>query len=294
MKKGILLTAVILLSTAGFAQAQDELSGTIDVTYLSAYMWRGFDRYPGAHGEGAIQPSIDLDLYGTGFGLNVLWSRANTGAVKSANDGGVSFENEEEIDLTLSYSSSLFEYETYATDYTVGWMYYNFPDQPTDGSLTSQAKQASYSDWQEFFVSLSWPEISLEGIVPSYTIIKMWVSESGSEMNNLLRSLGSDGLGGYLHILGLSYDLPVEDLLPDFPEQILHLSAAMVYNDGVNAFRAFDVDHDWTHAVLGVSTDFDLGNDLTFTPGIYHQSAFEHTNAFNDQTWCNLSVKYAF
>jgi len=175
-------------------------------------------------------------------------------------------------------------------------MYYNYPDQPTEGSnfLTSTDEQATYSDLQEFFASFSWPEICPEGVVPSYTIIKMWVSESGSEMNNVLRSAGSDGLGGHLHILGLGYDLPVEDLLPDFPEQILHLSAAMVYNDGVNAFRAFDVDHDWTHAVLGVSTDFDLDNDLTLTPGVYYQKAFEHTNAFNDELWCSLSVKYAF
>ena len=280
MKKGILLTAVVLLSTAGFAQAQEgELSGTVDLTYLSKYIWRGFALYDN---QSAIQPSIDLDLYGTGFGLNVLWSRANSSG----------FENAEEVDLTLSYSSSCFEYETYATDYTVGWMYYNYPDQPTEGSLTSLSRQAPYSDLQEFFASFSWPEIFPEGVVPSYTIIKMWVSESGSAMNRGLSMAGADGLGGLMHILGLGYDLPVEDLLPDFPEQILHLSAAMVYNDGVNINA--DVDHDWTHAVLGVSTDFDLGNDLTFTPGVYYQSAFEHTDSFNDELWCSLSVKYAF
>ena len=280
MKKLVLLTAVILLSTAGFAQAQDELSGTVDLTYLSKYIWRGFALYDN---QSAIQASIDLDLYGTGFGLNVLWSRANSSG----------FENAEEVDLTLSYSSSCFEYETYATDYTVGWMYYNYPDQPTGGSLTYPARQAPYSNLQEFFASFSWPEICPEGVVPSYTFIKMWVSESGSAMNRGLSLAGVDGLGGCLHILGLGYDMPVEDLLPDFPEQILYLSAAIVYNDGVN-FKGYDVDHDWTHAVLGVSTDFDLGNDLTFTPGVYHQKAFEHTNAFNDQTWCSLSVKYAF
>ena len=273
MKKGILLTAVILLSTAGFAQAQEgELSGTFDVTYLSAYMWRGFDRYPGAHGEGAIQPSIDLDLYGTGFGLNVLWSRANTSAVKSPNVGGLSFEEEEEIDLTLSYSSSLYEYETYATDYTVGWVYYEYPEMPSNTF-----------DAQEFFASLAWPEICLEGVVPSYTIIRYWASKSGSLTND--RS-------GWLHIVGLSYDLPVEDLLPDFlPEQILHLSLAMVYNDG--ALR-YNVDHDWSHAVFGVSADFDLGNDLTLTPGVYHQSSWENTVNPSDETWCSLSVSYAF
>jgi len=266
MKKGILLAAVILLSTAGFAQAQEELSGTIDVTYLSAYMWRGFDRYEGAHGEGAIQPSIDLDLYGTGFGVNVLWSRANTSKVKE-----LSLENEEEIWLTLSYSSSLLDYETYATDYTVGWVYYEYPDMPS-----------STNDAQEFFVSLSWPEICPEGVVPSYTIIRYWQSESGSP--------ASDN-SGWMHIFGLGYDLPVEDLIPDLPEQILHLSLAMVYNEGM---FGSNVDHDWSHAVLGVSTDFDLSNDVTLTPGVYYQSSWEDTVNGSNELWCSLSVSYPF
>ncbi len=278
MKKGILLAAVILLSTVGFAQAQEELSGTFDVTYLSAYLWRGFDMYPGAHGEGAILPSIDLDLYGTGFGLNVLWSRANTGAVDGPTEQ-FSFENQERIELTLSYSNSYFEYETYATNYTVGWMYYEYPDEPTD-----------LKDMQEVFASFSWPEICPEGVVPSYTILSLWKSEGGRPSSRPF--LKQNDVSGEIHIFGLDYDLPVEGILPDIPEQILHLSAAVVYNEGAGDIN---VDHDWSHAVFGVSTDFDLGNDLTFTPGVYHQNTFEHSvNTDEDITWASLSVKYAF
>ena len=264
MKKVILLTAVIFFSATTFVQAQDgELSGTLDVTLLSQYIWRGFAWF----GEdGAIQPSVDLDLYGTGLGLKVLWSK------------GFGSGNEllERLDFALYYGNTLYEYETYATDYQVGWAYYYFPDGPApipSGNL----------DFQEFFATLSWPEICPEGVVPSYTIIKMWQSEEGSVMADI---------SGWLHILGVGYDLPIEGLLPDTPEQILHLSAAMVYNDDVG--WAQPTDSDWSHAVFGVTTDFDLGNDLTLTPGVYYQSSWEDDVNESDEFWASVGVSYAF
>ena len=265
MKKGILLAVVIFMSTAVFAHAQEgELTGTIDLTYLSAYTWYGIDIYPGAHGEGATRTTLDLDLYDTGLGLTTRWVRANTGAV-DAPGGGVSFENNEEIWLTLTYSNSYFEYETYATDCIVGWMYYDYPDMPS-----------KFSDQQEAFVSLSWPEICPEGVVPSYTLIRMWKAKSGNPTPTVRE--GANDLSGWIHVFGLGYDLPVEGFLPDVPEQILHLSVAAVYNEGAAAAL---VDHDWSHAVFGVSTDFDLGNDMTFSPGVYYQSSWEDTSSVN-------------
>jgi hypothetical protein len=257
MKKVILLTAVILLSATTFAQAQGELTGTVDVTFLSQYIWRGFEMY----GEkSAIQPSLDLDLYDTGLGLNVLMLRANSSG----------YEASEEMRYTLSYGNSLYEYETYATDYQVGWTYYDFPHVSSD------------NDMQEYFATLSWPEIFPEGVVPSYTVIKMSAAQSNSPVSEI---------GGWLHILGLGYDLPVESLLPDIPEQILHLSVAMVYNDSAGAAG---VDSDWSHTVFGVSTDFDLGNDCTLRPGVYYQSSWEDTVNPSDELWATVGVSYAF
>lgn len=270
MKKVILLTAVILLSATTFVQAQDgELSGTVGVTLLSQYIWRGFEFF---NEDGAIQPSIDLDLYGTGLGLNFLWSR------------GLGSGNEvmERLDFTLYYGNTLYEYETYATDYQIGWTYYNFPDGPIRkrNGLTDRTEM----DLQEFFATLSWPEICPEGVVPSYTIIYLWPSKE--------RAYTAE-ISGSLHILGVGYDLPIEGLLPDIPEQILHLSAAMVYNDGVN-IRPSASDSDWSHAVFGVTTDFDLGNDCTLTPGVYYQSSWEDDVNPSDELWCSLGVSYAF
>jgi hypothetical protein len=262
MKSNIFGAVVVLLSMTGVICAQGgELSGTLDVTYASAYIWRGIDMDRGGHGEGVIQPSLTLDLYGTGLGLNVFWSRANTDR----------FENNEELDTTVFYSTSLFEYETYATNCTVGWVYYDYPDMPSNRS-----------DQQEAFASFSWPEICPEGLVPSYTVIHMWPSESKTIIQDV---------SGWAHVFGLGYDLPVEGILPDVPEQILHLSMAVVYNEGM---AAANVDHDWSHAVFGVTTDFDLGNDMTLTPGVYYQSSWEDSVNTSDEFWGTVSVKYSF
>lgn len=260
MKKVILLTAAILLSTTAFAQ-EGELSGTVDVTWLSQYIWRGFEMY----GEqSAIRPSIDLDLFDTGLGLNVLWIRANSTSNGSGHEAG------EELHYTLTYDNSLFENETYATNYQVGWTYYDFPH------------VSSENDLQEMFATLSLPEICPEGVVPSYTIIKMWASEGLSP---------SREISGWFHVLGLDYDLTLEGLLPEIPEQILHLSAAMWYNGGA---AAAGVDHDWSHAVFGVSTDFDLGYDLTLRPGVYYQSSWDDSVNPSDEFWCSVGMSYAF
>ena len=76
MGRIILVTVVFLLVVGSFAQAQDsELHGSVDLTYQSKYVWRGFDVY---NDKSAMQLGLDLDFFGTGFGLNVLGHRANS------------------------------------------------------------------------------------------------------------------------------------------------------------------------------------------------------------------------
>lgn len=258
-KKAILLIAVILLSTAGLIQAQERnISGTFDVTYLSRYIWRGFDMYEDDHS--AIQPSIDLDLYGTGLGIKILWSRAN----KSG------FEDNEWFNYTLYYNNSLFQAQNYATDYTVGWGYYNYPN---------RSKKAS--DLQEFFAAFSWPEICPAGVVPSYTVVLMWPSKSNS-------TFASD-YGGWLHVLGLDYDITVPELISEIPVHTIHLSADFVYNDGV-----LGADTEWSHMVFGLSTDLEIRNNLTFTPAVYYQSSWDDSVNNDDEIWVGVSMKYKF
>ena len=276
-KKGILLITVILLSTGGLVQAQDgELHGVVDVTYLSKYVWRGFDIYGD---KSAIQPSIDLDLYGTGFGINIMAHRANSGE----------YENGERWDYTLYYNNSLFEDEIYATNYRIAWVRYNYPDQPRKGTMA-----APNAELQEIHTVLSWPKILPAGVVPSYILVKLWPSKSGSFSG--ARSPMGGTASGWAHIFMLDYPLAVqtEGLLPDTPEQIVNLHTELIYNDGVGP-AGQNVDQDWSNIVFGASTDFDLGNNLTFTPGIYHQITMDKSvNGDKDETWIGLSMKYKF
>jgi hypothetical protein len=271
MKKLILLTAVILLSATNLVQAQGgELSGTLDLTFLSKYMWRGFKMYGS---KSAFQPSLDLDLWGTGLGLNILYSRANASG----------YELDQELDVGIYYSNSLNEYETYAMDYKVGFLYYYFPQGPVPSSWVPPGYSTN-PEYYELYATISFPEICPEGIVPSYTAIRMWPNRTKSIVREI---------AGWLHVFRLDYDLPIDGILPDTPEQILHLSVETVYNDGVNP-TFFPSDSDWSHAVFGVATDFDLGSNLTLRPGVYYQSSWEKDINPSDQLWATVGLSYAF
>lgn len=261
----VLLAAVILLISASFTQAQEgQLRGVFGISYVSAYLWRGFDMYPGAHGEGATQSRLDLDFFDTGFGLNIFHSLANT----------TGHENAEELDATLFYGSSLFAGETYTTDYKVGWTYYNHPNRP-----------CTEADLQEAFVTLSWPEVYLGGIVPNYTFIYLWASTSNSPVSDAT---------GMAHVFGLSYDLTVAGFTPETPEQTLHLYTEAWYNDGMGSINTVNVDHDWSHVVAGITTDFDLGYNFICTPGLHKQLSWDDSVNTSNATWVSLGMKYEF
>jgi len=266
MKRVILMAAVCLFAATGLAQAEvGELHGTIDLTFQGKYIWRGFDVYGD---KSAIQPSIDLDLFGTGFGVSMMAHRANSSV----------YENGERWDYTLYYGNKLFEDETYAINWRMGYVYYNYPD--------SSSHTESSTDLQELHWVLSWPNaIPVKGLVPSYVLVKLWPSNSGT-----LNGAAS----GFAHIFMLDYGLTVPGILPDTDEQVLRLHTELVYNDGVDPRGVGGVDHDWSNIVFGIETDFDLGNNLSFTPGLYQQVSMDDSVNDEDETWVSLSLKYKF
>jgi hypothetical protein len=282
MKKKVLLAAVVLLAASALAQAQDELHGFIDLTYQSKYLWRGIDVYGD---KSAIQPTLMLDLYGTGLGFSVEGHRANSSG----------YETTERWDFTLLYKNGLFMDESYATQYMVWWRYFYFPDAPLDGIPAGLSGDV---DLQEAAFVLAWPKVlPVEGLVPAYALIKLWPAESGTFVGSQdIAGLSNGTASGFAHIFMLDYALPIEDLLPDMPEQVLNLHSEVVFNDGVDP-RGLGVDHDWTNAVFGVSTDLKMQDveNVTITPGLYYQITMDKTiNDDQDELWCTLGVKYSF
>ena len=268
MKKEILIAAVILFAAAGLSYAQDgELHGSVGLEFGSKYVWRGIDVYDD---HAAIHSSVDLDLYGTGLGFNVMGHRA-------IND----FERGERWDYTIYYRNAMFQEEKYATNYMVGWRYYNYPEW-------------NMGDWdlQEVHVVLSWPQICEKGMVPSYCIVKLWPSATGS-------FVGSDAApgtaSGFAHILMLDYPWTVPGILPETPEQVLNLHAETAYVDGVDP-RGVNVDHDWLYALFGVTTNYDIYEDFVLTPGVYYQRTMDKSllNGDSDETWATIKLTYNF
>ncbi|MHC4644667.1 MAG: TorF family putative porin [Planctomycetota bacterium] len=273
-EKAILVVTFVLLITVGLSQAQEgDLHGSIGPAYTSKFVWRGFNVF-GA--KGAIQGSLDLDLYGTGFGANLMGTTPLSGG----------YVNAERWDYTLYYCNKMFQEETFATDYMVAWRYYNYPDQPSKGS----------SSWpnanlQELQAVLSWPSLCPAGFVPGYSLVKMWPAEGSSYSGS--RSPLDGTASGFIHILMVNYPMTISGLMPETPEQELNWHAELVYNDGVG-WAGQNVDNDWSHAVLGVSTDFDLGNSMIITPGVNYQVSMEDTVNDDDQLWITVGAKYKF
>jgi len=256
MKKRVLLTIVLSLLVANMAQAEDDQLGvTLDLTYMSKWLTKGFYGY-GQHG--ALFKTIDLDLYGTGFGVKVTHRNALSSGYVDA----------QRFDYRPYYKSTLFEDETYATSYnlSVGYEHYT--------GLAHNVANTTY----EWVFALSWPNIIPEGIVPKYIAHYEYPAGSGYTHSDVT---------GWVHRFGLGYDLDVTELPAP-----LNISGEVAYHDGLGGKTT---DHDWSYAAFGFSTKFSLTDNLTFVPGIYYQITMDKSiNPDKDVTYCILSMKYKF
>jgi hypothetical protein len=284
MKKAIILCILMLAGWTGSLLADTgELHGVVGAEYSSKYVWRGFEVYGS---RSTTHPFVDLDLFGTGFGLNLTGHIPN-GSGESRQAGGFGIQQFQRWDYTLYYHNQLFSDQTYVTNYMIGYVYYNYPHLSiSNGSFPNGI------DLQELHGALSFPKIlGVEGLVPTYVLVKLWPSNSDSWVGDKSPSGGT--ASGFAHIFMLDYGWKVVCPITN-QDRVINLHSEVVYNDGVGP-AGQNVDHDWSNAVFGVSTDVDLGSNLIFTPGLFHQVTMDKSvNDNKSETWASLILKYKF
>lgn len=243
-------------NTTSSLQAQENKLGVIlDFTYMSKWMTKGSEGYGQ---QGVLFKTIDLDLWGTGFGAAVSHQQAT-------NSGWV---NKERFNYDVYYRNSLFDNEVYQTKYKIRWRYKNYPNRPK-----------SSKNSQEWKFQFSWPRIlPVKNLSPYY--IAYYEYPAGSNYDNRK-------ITGWVHIFGLGYDLSIPELLPN----PVHLSAEAAYRDGLGGPTK---DHDWSHATFGISTKFKINKNLVFVPQLYHQLSMDDSVCKRDVTYCILSMRYKF
>jgi len=291
MKKIILFSTVVLLAFLSVSYAQEtqstQMKVTFDLKYSSKYVWRGFNVYGN---KSAIHPTLDLFCPVSNVGFSVEGHRANSSG----------YEINERWDYSLYYLGKAFQDEQFEMMYRLAYVYYNYPDLSSHTAYKNTQDIGSL-DLQEIHAALSFPKLlGIDGLVPSYVLVKLWPSNSGTIVGAKSPSGGT--ASGFAHIFMLDYSLPFICPITGVDRK-LNLHAEAVYNDGVapdggntlvhGRFRG-PADHDWSNAVFGASTIYDLNSNISFTPGLYYQASFDDTVNNEDQVWGTLSMTCKF
>jgi hypothetical protein len=291
MKKMLCVSLVTLFITTAISYAQTpppanpELKGTLDFTFGTKYVWRGFNVYGS---KTAIHPSLDLFCPTTNLGFNLTGHKAN----------GSGYEVFERWDYNFYYLARFFQDEQQELDLRLDYVYYNYPqqsshergDNPIDDPTGFTFDCGSY-DLQELNMVMSMPKLlQVDGLVPSYVLVKLWPSNSGTVVG--AKSPTGGTASGFAHIFMLDYAMPY--ICPfTGVDRKLNWHAEVVYNDGV-APNGVNVDHDWSDGVIGATTSYELAENLSLTPGLFFQSSWEKTVNEHDQLWATMSLTYKF
>ncbi len=153
IKKGtfIAMAVAVLLGGITSHKALAEVSTSGNITYVTKYIWRGFDLAPS--GEPAIQGGISIDT-GKGIALDIWGSYAQD-----------SDSQLDELDYTLSWSGQVTE----SLEMSAGYTLYTFP------SVVSAAEAQTES--REAFIGFAFPEAFMS---PSLTFYNDWEDGDGT------------------------------------------------------------------------------------------------------------------
>lgn len=256
----ILLAVGISLSIVNFTYAAEEkkleekkLGVTLDLTYTSKWLSKGIEAYGS---KGGLFKTIDLDFYGTGFGLNITHRNATSSG----------YVDQQRIDYRPYYKGSLFDDTRFLTKYDLSVGYESYT------GLSRHKANTTY----EWVYAFSWPKLLPGGLVPSYIAHYEYPAFSGDANHNNV---------GWVHRFLLGYGLNI----PELPNP-LNLSTEVAYYDGL-ANRVSD----WAYFTAGISTKLNITKGLAFVPGLYHQVTFDDSiSKHKDITYTMLSMRYVF
>lgn len=236
---------------------EGKISVDLTTTVQSKNIWHGFDL---SSDHGIVMPAVGVTLGDTGFSGKYIHAYPTAGHID---------ETFETI-YALFYTGAFLKDTPYVTNYTANYFYYGFPR--IDGAK---------SDSQEVGITFAWPKLLGDsGLVPNYYFGTLWMTRSNT---NLKES------EGFIHVFGLAYDLNAPDFWAVGKGQTFRLSGDITYNDGFG----FGASHDWSHVVLGASTNFGRGN-LTITPFVNYQISMDESVNNENELWCGVNATYRF
>ena len=255
--EGSTSSADILSIPASEEGAGSGLEISVSTDWVSKYMFRGFDVLDD---RAAWQPSVDVSLWDTGFGLN-WWASY---AASSRNDtdivaNGLGRELDEH-DYTLYWGGDIAEF----VEVEAGMIYYDF--------VRQNSENLDYWEWYGVFTLSDLP------LSPHF----------GAYYGRPKR--GSNGGEGWNTTFGVSHSVELGGLTFCGSDPLaLDLAADVWYNGG-----QYNVDTGWSHATFGGSITIPLPSNLELTPGVWYQASFEDEINDEDEFWATLSLAYTW
>jgi hypothetical protein len=239
---------------------EDKIDVELSGTFTSKHIWHGLDLLDD---HGAFIPVGTVIFGDSGFSAKIIDVYPLSGG----------FERSVERNYAGFYTGVFLEGTPWATHFTANYFYYGKPKVP-----------GHKNDAQEVGSTFFWPKLISVGddyITPSYYLGSIWASKSNSNIR---------GCEGFAHVFGLGYDFGVPDFWPGGKEQAFRFSADITYNDG---FAGSAIDHDWSHAVFGISAHLGAGH-LTMTPSLNYQISMDDSVNKENELWSSISATYRF
>jgi len=251
-----LISVITSISTGQELDQEKKIGVTLDFTYLSRWLSKGAAAYGD---QGALFQTLDLDFYGSGFGVATTYRNPTSG-----------YADFQRIDFRPYFKNTVYDGTPYEMNYNVSAGYEYYP---------KVSKHKSPTTWEWIF-AFNWPNILPENFTPAYIAHYEYLAHSGGRSFN-----NTSYPSGWVHRFLLFYDIHLEDLPTP-----LRFSSEVAYWDGLGGGT-----HDWGYATFGLMTELPISENLTFIPGIYEQVSMDKAvNSQKDVTYGRLSMRYKF